>query len=399
MVFISYKSEEKVLADDVKEKLVRNGIDVWMAPESIPGGSTYPKEIHSAIKKSDVLILVLTDLSQKSLWIQSEIEIARMNNKTIIPIAFSDVSYTDEFEMLLVMYQRLDVDKNNVEESFLRLINRIKEIESHNQSKGIGIVKAVSKDSLGSNKERKEQRVVKNEIVDKKKSIEKGDANNSKVSDDTRVLLSFYHYCDLKKNNPEEFKTIYENAELYNSLFEFDRKKYETISSPRIPVINSAIDNPIIGDEFSFVKIVGDEGVLFDEANVEVGGKYEVRVYYHNNCREDAHQGTLMNCCLRTVFSPEIDNNHYTPIVAAINTLGTHVYDCVYFRSKTSVKLIPQIDSLIIHNNSSSNGKKLSMVNLLSEKGVAIGDYYDSLGRGFISANQMGFVSFILEFQ
>ncbi len=132
MVFISYKSEDVKLANDVKENLVNNGINIWMAPDSIPGGSSYPKEIHRAIKSCDILILVLTDLSQKSEWIQSEIEIARMNNKTIIPIAFSDVSYTDEFEMLLILYQRLDINKNNTKESYMNLVKRIHQIEADN---------------------------------------------------------------------------------------------------------------------------------------------------------------------------------------------------------------------------------------------------------------------------
>ena len=55
-VFISYKSDEYAQAIWVKDALETNGISCWMAPMSIPGGSSYAKEIPHAIDGCRVLL-------------------------------------------------------------------------------------------------------------------------------------------------------------------------------------------------------------------------------------------------------------------------------------------------------------------------------------------------------
>ena len=59
-VFISYKAEETAEALWVKTSLEQNGISCWMAPTSIPGGSSYAKEITHAIENCKVFVLILS---------------------------------------------------------------------------------------------------------------------------------------------------------------------------------------------------------------------------------------------------------------------------------------------------------------------------------------------------
>ena len=68
-VFISYKSEEAENAKWLKAVLEINGLSCWMAPDSIPGGSSYAQEIEQAIYDCGVLVLLLSEKAQKSIWI------------------------------------------------------------------------------------------------------------------------------------------------------------------------------------------------------------------------------------------------------------------------------------------------------------------------------------------
>ena len=94
-VFISYKSEDYEKADWVRSVLKANGISCWMAPESIPGSTSYSTEIPKAIKKCKKFVLILTEKVQKSAWVPKEIDGAVNAEKTIIPFAWEDCPLTD----------------------------------------------------------------------------------------------------------------------------------------------------------------------------------------------------------------------------------------------------------------------------------------------------------------
>lgn len=51
MIFISYSSRDYNTAETIRKVLENNGIECWMAPESIPMGSDYAREIPDAIEK------------------------------------------------------------------------------------------------------------------------------------------------------------------------------------------------------------------------------------------------------------------------------------------------------------------------------------------------------------
>ena len=84
-VFISYKSDEFGIASYIYEELKRNGISAWMAPQDIPGGSSYAMEITKAIKECRIFLLVLSKAAQTSQWIPKEIDNAINEKKLILP--------------------------------------------------------------------------------------------------------------------------------------------------------------------------------------------------------------------------------------------------------------------------------------------------------------------------
>ena len=56
-----------------------------MAPDSIPPGSNYAKEIPNGIRNCNVFLLILSKEAQTSIWVSREIEQALNARKTIIP--------------------------------------------------------------------------------------------------------------------------------------------------------------------------------------------------------------------------------------------------------------------------------------------------------------------------
>ena len=84
-IFISYKSEEYPEASWVKSVLEENGLSCWMAPMSIPGGSSYAEEIEDAIENCRVYVLILSQKAQESKWVQKELDMALNREKVILP--------------------------------------------------------------------------------------------------------------------------------------------------------------------------------------------------------------------------------------------------------------------------------------------------------------------------
>lgn len=105
-VFISYKAEEFDDANWVKCTLESNGISCWMAPASIPGGSSYASEIPQAIRSCKVFVLLLSEKSQRSKWVPRELDQAINENKVVMPFMLENCALKDDFNFYLTNVQR-----------------------------------------------------------------------------------------------------------------------------------------------------------------------------------------------------------------------------------------------------------------------------------------------------
>lgn len=100
-VFVSYSSEDRKLVNTIVKMMKEEGISYWKAPEMIPAGSSYAREIPRAIKECEVFLLVLSRTSQKSIWVEKEIDSAISHRKTIIPFQIDDIPLNDTFRFYL----------------------------------------------------------------------------------------------------------------------------------------------------------------------------------------------------------------------------------------------------------------------------------------------------------
>ncbi len=109
-VFVSYSSQDGKLVQKIVKMMKDEKISYWKAPEMIPAGSSYAREIPKAIKECDVFLLVLSKISQQSIWVEKEIDSAISHRKTIIPFQIDDAPLNDTFKFYLNNVQMISYE-------------------------------------------------------------------------------------------------------------------------------------------------------------------------------------------------------------------------------------------------------------------------------------------------
>lgn len=100
-VFISYSSKDIAYAEGMATILKELGVSYWKAPEMIPAGSNYAKEIPKAIGECEYFILLISKASQESIWVEKELDSAVNNRKRIIPIQIDKEPLNDMYRFYL----------------------------------------------------------------------------------------------------------------------------------------------------------------------------------------------------------------------------------------------------------------------------------------------------------
>ena len=90
-VFISYASEDKIVADAVCGMLESHAVRCWVAPRDVLPGVAYGEAIIDAIRGCRIMILVFSSKSNASPHIPKEIERAVSAGVSIIPFRIEDV--------------------------------------------------------------------------------------------------------------------------------------------------------------------------------------------------------------------------------------------------------------------------------------------------------------------
>jgi hypothetical protein len=95
-LFISYASRDQVFAERLYADLQNKGVRCWYAPEDMKIGDEYRSRIDASIHLQDRLLLILSEHSIKSRWVQKEVETAfekeeKDNRLVLFPIRLDDV--------------------------------------------------------------------------------------------------------------------------------------------------------------------------------------------------------------------------------------------------------------------------------------------------------------------
>lgn len=117
-VFISYSTKNQTVADSMRNMFIEDGVENWMAPYDIPAGFKYAHVIDEALKNCECVLLLLTNDSQNSEFVEREIERAVTYKKSIITMKLEDVELNPGFRYFLSTTQVVavrEIDKSNNE--------------------------------------------------------------------------------------------------------------------------------------------------------------------------------------------------------------------------------------------------------------------------------------------
>lgn len=86
-VFISYSTKDISHVEQINQICEEAGAQTFFAEQSLVPGESLDADVISAIKSSDLFLLLWSKNSRESEWVQQEIGIAIAENKKIIPVA------------------------------------------------------------------------------------------------------------------------------------------------------------------------------------------------------------------------------------------------------------------------------------------------------------------------
>jgi TIR domain len=114
-VFLSYSPADESFAKQLASELSRRGCEVWDPRAEVLPGDNYGQLIGQALKKSKVMIVLLSPDSVKSEWVRRDIEYALSNLNyagRLFPVL---VRPTEDFPWILRKFRPLRANNNPAE--------------------------------------------------------------------------------------------------------------------------------------------------------------------------------------------------------------------------------------------------------------------------------------------
>ena len=127
-VFISYASEDKVVADAMCAALEARGLRCWIAPRDITPGRVWSEAIVEAIALCEILVLPLSSHSNASVQVAREVERAVSRGLLILPVRIEDVMPVGSLEYYLSTAHWMDALPVPTEEHWQRLARTAQEL-------------------------------------------------------------------------------------------------------------------------------------------------------------------------------------------------------------------------------------------------------------------------------
>ena len=107
-LFVSYATADTAITEQIRDYLEANGLACWMAPRDIAPGEDYGTQIIEAIEACTVLVLVLSESSNDSIYVRKEVERAIAKRKVVIPVRIHPVTVSRSLEFFISDAQWID---------------------------------------------------------------------------------------------------------------------------------------------------------------------------------------------------------------------------------------------------------------------------------------------------
>jgi hypothetical protein len=117
-IFISHAKEDNKLAVALCHFLEQNRFRCWMAPRDVQAGKDYASCIIDGIQSSRIMIVILSEYSNRSPHVRNEVERAFNHQVAILPFRIRDVIPEQSLEYFLSSYHWLDAVDGQAESYF-----------------------------------------------------------------------------------------------------------------------------------------------------------------------------------------------------------------------------------------------------------------------------------------
>jgi hypothetical protein len=128
LIFLSYSSRDKLIADAICSRLENQGIRCWIAPRDVNPGSDYSDQISEALERSTAMVMVFSSGSNSSRHVKSEIDRAFSLDKVIIPFRVENVELDKGLAYYLSKTHWLDALTKPLEQHIDRLATTIRKV-------------------------------------------------------------------------------------------------------------------------------------------------------------------------------------------------------------------------------------------------------------------------------
>lgn len=125
-VFISYSSDDKIIAFELCYLLELNGLKCWIAPRDIDPIKEYANEIMKGIRASKMVVFVMSENSMSSEYVLQEIIGMDEYQKDILPFKIDEADPTDDFGYYVNSKQWIEAFPNPVDKYGLLIRTAIK---------------------------------------------------------------------------------------------------------------------------------------------------------------------------------------------------------------------------------------------------------------------------------
>src|SRR3954463_13732470 len=128
LIFLSYASRDKLIADAICSRLENQGIRCWIAPRDVNPGADYSTQISEALEGSPGLVMVFSSGSNASRHVKSEIDRAFSLDKVIIPFRVENVELDKGLSYYLAKTHWLDAVPRPLDQHIDRLAATIRQV-------------------------------------------------------------------------------------------------------------------------------------------------------------------------------------------------------------------------------------------------------------------------------
>lgn len=136
LIFLSYSSKDKLIADAICSRLENQNIRCWIAPRDVNPGADYSNQIADALEQSTVMVMVFSSGSNSSRHVKSEIDRAFSLGKVIIPFRVEDAEMDKGLAYYLAKTHWLDALTRPLDQHIDRLAGTIRQVAGVEQIPG-----------------------------------------------------------------------------------------------------------------------------------------------------------------------------------------------------------------------------------------------------------------------